>query len=426
MTLDEFGCDDYSVTRRSLLKTAGLASMAGVATSMFGDVLTSTVYGATNANVLIVLSLRGGADGLSMIVPHAESAYYGARPRSAVQKSRLLLRDGTFGLHPSFAPLVGRASQLAALHSVGLPAPDRSHFDAMERLEDADPGTSARVGWINRMVSGLAGTPDVFEGIQVGSTIAPTSLVGPAPTLSTSGFADLSGPFPKDPVLRARVMKGLRSQYKAKGGVVGRAGISALSLANRAAAINASVDKGPKSGATYPKYSELGQALRATAGLIRAGVGVRAVAVDSGGWDHHVDLNWRVDQRIDDLARSLAAFFRDLGSAASRVTVVTLSEFGRRLEENGSHGVDHGYGNAVFVLGAGVKGFVSGPAGAPVTRGYYSRWPTLAQGKRVDGDLAVTTDYRAVLIEILKSRFPEVNTSRVFPGVRANPLGFMA
>jgi uncharacterized protein (DUF1501 family) len=432
--VDDCGCDDYGLSRRSLLKAAGLAAMAGVTTSMFGDVLTSTVFGATEGNILVVLSLRGGADGLSMIVPHAESAYYSARPNTAIARDgvleqlhrlevaavgrgqtdgleprdRLLRADSTFGLHPAFAPLepMWAAGQVAGLQAVGLPSPNRSHFEAMELLEDADAGSSARIGWINRMIAGLATSPDVFDGIQIGSTVTPTSLVGPAPSLATGGFDDLLLPFTKDTKLAPQVSATLRSQYTAHGGPLGDAGINALALATRAGDVAGAVSAGPPSGVKYPQYSSLGKALGTTAGLIRAKVGVKAVAVDSGGWDHHVDLKQRVNDTIGDLATCLAAFFTDLGPEAGRVTVVTLSEFGRRLTENGSRGVDHGYGNAVLALGAGVKGGK-----------YYSVWPTLGTGSQVDGDLAMTTDYRSVLMEILRSRFPSLNLAKVFPDV---------
>lgn len=411
------GCDDYGtgVSRRSLLKAAGLATLAGVTTSMIGDVMTSTVYGATEGNILVVVSLRGGADGLSMVVPHAESAYYTARPSTAVARSRLLWSDAQFGMHPAFAPLkdMWARGEVAAMQAIGLNTPNRSHFEAMELIEDADPGSSARIGWINRMIEGLAASPDVFDGVQLGSTVTPTSLVGPAPSLATAGFGDLMLPFRKDAIMLQRVTSSLRSQYSAHTGPLGDVGLDALALSTRAGQIDAAVGAGAPSGVTYPKYSELGAALGTTAGLIRAKVGVKAVAVDAGGWDHHVDLGWRVDNSITELAACLAAFFTDLGADAGRVTVVTLSEFGRRLTENGSRGVDHGYGNAVLALGAGVRG------------GYYSRWPTLGLGKQVDGDLAVTTDYRTVLKEILASRFPALDASRVFPGVTDTPLGFM-
>lgn len=413
---DNCGCPDYDVSRRSLLKAAGLASMAGVATSMFGDVMTSTVYGAGDGNVLVVVSLRGGADGLSMVVPHAEPAYYAARPSIAVARNTLLHQDSTFGLHPAFAKLTPMwlLGQMAAIHAVGLPVPNRSHFEAMELVEDADPGSAARVGWVNRMVAGLAESPDVFDGIHVGSTLTPTALIGPAPALATRQFAALTGPFPKDAELRSRVTSGLRAQYTRYGGTIGKAGVHALTMSDRAAAVNNTINDGPLAGVLYPQHSQLGEALKTTAGLIRANVGVKAVAVDAGGWDHHVDLRWRASQSIEELAQCLAAFYLDLGLAAGRVTVVTLSEFGRRLQENGSKGVDHGYGNAVFVLGGGVKG-----------GRYYGRWPTLSSGKQIDGDLAVTTDYRSVLTEILRSRFPALDTTKVFPGISYDPLGFM-
>ena len=155
-------------------------------------------------------------------------------------------------------------------------------------------------------------------------------------------------PFAKDATLAPKVSATLRSQYTAHDGPLGAVGINALALAARAGDVEGAVSAGAPSGVTYPKYSALGEALGTTAGLIRAKVGVKAVAVDAGGWDHHVDLGWRVDSTIEDLAACLAAFFTDLGPEASRVTVVTLSEFGRRLAENGSRGVDHGYGNAVL------------------------------------------------------------------------------
>ncbi|KAA1380800.1 DUF1501 domain-containing protein [Aeromicrobium fastidiosum] len=412
---DGCGCDEYGPSRRSILKAAGLASLAGVTTSMFGDVLTSTVFGATEGNILVVVSLRGGADGLSMIVPHAESAYYAARPTTSIARGELIGADSTFGLHPAFAPLTGMwtRGQMAGIHAVGLPVPNRSHFEAMELLEDADPGSSERIGWINRMISGLASVPDVLDGVQIGSTITPTALVGPAPSLSTSGFDDLLMPFHADATMRQRVTATLKTQY-AVDGPLKAAGTGAFALAARAGEIDSAVGAGPPSGVTYPEYSALGEALGATAGLIRAKVGVKAVAVDAGGWDHHVDLRWRVKSTIGDLAACLAAFFTDLGPDAGRVTVVTLSEFGRRLTENGSRGVDHGYGNAVFALGAGVVG-----------GRFYSRWPTLGTGSQIDGDLAVTTDYRSVLMEVLAARFPSLDLSRVFPGVKAAPFGFM-
>ncbi|MBA4607169.1 DUF1501 domain-containing protein [Aeromicrobium sp. Marseille-Q0843] len=408
-------CADYGVTRRNLLKSAGLIGMAGVSTAMFGDVLTSTAYGATNGNILVVLSLRGGADGMSMMVPHAEPAYYAARPSIAVKKGELFRPDASFGLHPSFAPLAGLwdSGRMAAIHAVGLPTPNRSHFEAMELVEDADPGSSERIGWLNRVI-GCFTSNDVFDGIQVGSTVMPTALIGPEPSFATSDFTSLSAPWADHATLGPRMRSVLSDMYRDAGTVIGRAGQEAIALDRRTGTIAAEEKKGPQNGAVYPQHNELGKALASSAALIRSGVGVRAIAVDFGGWDHHVDISWRISRQIEQMSQSIAAFLTDLGPHASRVTIVTLSEFGRRLGQNGAAGLDHGYGNAVFAFGAGVRG------------GYYANWPTLANGKQVDGDLAVTTDYRNVLGEILQARFPEVGVGTVFPGLSRTTLGFMS
>lgn len=410
-------CHDYGISRRNLLRSAGVVGMAGVATSMFGDVLTSTAFGATTTgNVLVVLSLRGGADGLSMVVPHAETEYYKARPNTAIKVGELLGADSQFGLHPSFAKLLPwwQNGQMAALHAVGLPVPNRSHFEAMELVEDADPGSAERVGWLNRMI-GCFTRNDLFDGVQLGTTVMPTSLIGPEPAVATSDFQSLSVPWGNDKTLGPRMRAALGSMYKDPGTVIGRAGVDALALDTKAGSIATIEKAGAQNGATYPNNS-LGKALASSAALIRSGVGVRAIAVDFGGWDNHVDLSWRVSNQIKDMSAALAAFLTDLGTDASRVTVVTLSEFGRRLAQNGAAGVDHGYGNAVLAIGAGVKGGK-----------YYANWPTLDPQQQLDGDLKVTTDYRCVLAEILERRFgSEVGVGTVFPGLGSQRLGFMA
>jgi uncharacterized protein (DUF1501 family) len=415
-TTDDCGCTDYGLTRRSLLASGAALGLGGVVSSMIGDVLTSAVYGATGGNTLVVLSLRGGADGLSMVVPHAESAYHAARPTTALKATELLHADPVFGLHPEFAPVSRwwRAGTLGAVHAVGLPAPNRSHFEAMEALEDADPGSSARVGWINRMISGLSAQPDVLDALQLGSTTMPTSLVGPAPAVATGALDDLSLPFSTDTRVGPALSTFLQSTYRRRGGLVGEAGLDAFDLSRRTRAIADAARRGPVNGARYAS-GDTGRAMAHAAALITSGLGVRAVAIDAGGWDHHIGLRWNVASRIRELATNLDAFFTDLGDAGSRVTLVTLSEFGRRLRENGANGVDHGYGSCVLAMGAGVKGGQ-----------VHARWPGLGTAQQVDGDLAVTTDYRDVVAEVLRSRFPEVDVSAVFPGLVQRPVGLMA
>jgi uncharacterized protein (DUF1501 family) len=412
------GCDEFRTARRTFLK--GTLGAAGViATSgLIGDVFTQVAYGVeTGTNVLVVLSLRGGSDGLSMVVPHGDPGYAPVRPRIAVPAAQLLAADPMFGLHPAFAPLLPmwNAGRFAAVQAVGLPQPNRSHFAAMEAVEDADPGSDERRGWINRMV-GLMATENPAEAIQLGSPMLPTSLYGSNPTLAADRLSSLRLPGPSDPTWQGRQKEALTGIWGSVDGPLGRGALSALSTTQNLDSLATSTTR-PQNGATYPEGT-LGDTLAETATLLRADVGARVVTIDYGGWDMHTGMGsvglGAMRNQINELARALAAFFADLGPTGDRVTVVTLSEFGRRVAENGANGLDHGHGNCVLVLGAGVRGGQ-----------YYGTWPGLGTNL-VSGDLAVTTDYRSVLAEIASSRFPEASVSQLFPSFRPQSLGLMS
>ncbi|MDQ4008372.1 MAG: DUF1501 domain-containing protein [Actinomycetota bacterium] len=413
------GCADFQTGRRTFLKGTVATAGALATTAVFGDVFTQVAYGAeAGGNVLVVLSLRGGADGLSMVVPHGDRDYAPARPRIAVPAGQLLAADPLFGLHPAFAPLLPlwNTARFAAVQAVGLPQPNRSHFAAMEAVEDADPGSAERRGWINRMV-GLVGTANPAEAIQLGTPMAPTSLYGSAPTLAADRLRDLQLSGSSDPVWRGRQEDSLTRVWGSVGGALGRGARSALDTTTTFSAL-ASAPVSPQNGAAYPSGG-LGTALAETAALVRAELGTRVVTLDYGSWDMHTSMgtvsSGQMRNRVDEMARALGAFFTDLGALGDRVTVVTLSEFGRRVAENGANGLDHGHGNCVLVLGGGVRGGK-----------YYGTWPGLADGSLVSGDLAVTTDYRSVLAEIVGARFPAVSLPTLFPGFAPQPLGLMA
>ena len=183
-------CDEYAaLTRRGLLR--GALALAGTTTVLGSAVVTASPAAAAAADprsarsVLVVLSLRGAADGLSLVVPHADPVYYAARPRIAVPAERLLAKDATFGLHPELAPLLPlwRAGRLAAVHATGLPAPNRSHFAAMEEVEDADPGSAVRRGWLNRLL-GVDPARHPLHGFHLGGGVVPASLYGPEPVMA--------------------------------------------------------------------------------------------------------------------------------------------------------------------------------------------------------------------------------------------------
>jgi uncharacterized protein (DUF1501 family) len=424
------GCPDFRLSRRQFLATTGAAAGVLTAGSLFGDAFRQVAYGApTGGNAVVVLSCRGGSDGLSLVVPrHADdrARLDSLRPSIAVPDSSLVAADGDFGLHPELAPLVPMwlGGSFGAVHAVGLPAPNRSHFDAMEVLEDADPGSSARSGWINRMI-GLDSSSVPEDAVQLGSALLPTSLVGTAPSLGAPTLASLNvADFGTGAAARRQA---LRQIWAGDTSPLGDSVRTTMDTADRLEPVAQAADPDAAGGSTvhldaYPK-GPLQEVLANTAALIRADVGTRVVTIDYGEWDMHTGLGegdrdpskGLMAEQVRHLAGALSAFFTDLGSAASRVTVVTISEFGRRVEENGDHGVDHGYGNAMLLLGAGVNGGqVHGP------------WPGLADLN--DGDLATRTDYRSVLWEVLASRFPEVSGSRaqVFPGFVPETIGSMA
>jgi uncharacterized protein (DUF1501 family) len=412
------GCPDFRASRRTFLKGTIATGATFVTTAMVGDVFTQVAYGgAADTNVLVVLSLRGGADGLSMVVPHGDTAYAAARPRIGIPTPSLLGADPMFGLHPAFAPLLPmwNAGLFAAVHAVGLPQPNRSHFAAMEAVEDADPASEERVGWINRMV-GLIGTGGPTSAVELGRAVMPTALYGPAPTLAATRLKNFRLVGSADPLWFKRQATALNTVWGRVAGPLGLGARSALSTGQTLRSLSTTAVT-PHNGARYPQ-GDLGVTLGEAATLIRAGVGTQVVTIDYGGWDMHTSLGLagrgQMHSRIDELSRALAAFFTDLGALGDRVTVVTLSEFGRRVQENGADGLDHGHGNCVMVLGGGVQG-----------GSYYGIWPGLGTNKLVSGDLAVTTDYRSVVCEIVRARFPDASLSALFPSFVPEQIGLM-
>jgi len=414
---DSCACPDFTTSRRRFLGGVGAAAGSAMVGSLIGDAYQQVAFGATaiSPNVLVVLSLRGGADGLSMVVPHGDPGYARHRRRTAVPTSSLLARDNAFGLHPGFKPLEGMWNQgrFAAVNGVGMPTPNRSHFSAMEVVEDADPGSTERRGWINRMV-GLQGGDNPVDAVHLGGSLIPTSLYGAAPVMGLRELSDLQ--LTGDPREERTHRESLAAVWGRVDGSLGQGARGALRVTRDLKSLGATTPQAAN-GASYPA-GDLGTALMSTATIIRAQVGARVITIDYGSWDMHANLgtlDWGPMQAmVDELARALAAFFTDLGDLGESVTVVTMSEFGRRIEENGAMGLDHGYGNCMFLLGAGVRGGQ-----------YHGIWPGLGDARLVDGDLAVTADHRSVICEVLRARMPDVSLPSVFPGFQPEALGTM-
>ncbi len=241
----DLGCEDFAraagVSRRRVL--AGLAGAAslGVAHSIFGGVFRQAVFGATaSTNTVVVISLRGGVDGMSVVVPHADQAYYSLRPHIAIPQDKLLCGDSYFGLHPDLAPLapLWQSGQLAAVQAVGMEVPNRSHFSAMEEIEDADPGSAVRRGWINRAI-GLDADEFPAEAVQFGTTIVPTSMTGPSPVIATQSVKELilAGANPQwdDETWQARRRRQLETIWSPAKGSLGSAARAALATVDQLA-----------------------------------------------------------------------------------------------------------------------------------------------------------------------------------------------
>nr|WP_240897809.1 DUF1501 domain-containing protein [Kineococcus vitellinus] len=402
------------MSRRSVLRAALAAAAAGTTAYAVGDVSTQVSFAGTgwNGETLVVLSLHGGFDGLSAVVPAADGAYYAARPNIAVPRSTLLGLDQTFGLHPAMAPLVPlwRNGTFGVVHAVGQADPTRSHFAAMERMELAAPGTSVRTGWIDRTIGSL-GTGSVLNGVGIG-TSQPMAFSGPATETTMSSLEGFSIIGPGDD--RAKWHSVLRRMHTGARPEVAQPAGTLLTAMEDVARLSGTAT-GPAGGAVYPA-TDLGRALRQAAVLKKSGAPVQVIALDYGDWDMHAGLGraeggWMRD-KLTELSSALAAFATDLGSSFASTTLVTLSEFGRRVAENASGGLDHGHGNAVLLLGGGVVG-----------GRVHGAWPGLAPERLVDGDLAGTTDYRSIIGEVLQKRCGAGSLSSIFPGFGGGQLG---
>jgi uncharacterized protein (DUF1501 family) len=422
---DTCGCpQDTGLSRRTLLRTATAAGALGLVTTAVGEgVTTRYAFADTTAaaapaasDVLVVLSLRGGFDGLGAIVPVGDPDWAGLRPSLGLDTGALLPLTGIFGLHPGLAPLLPlwKSGRLAAVHAVGQAEPSRSHFTAMAELERAAPGTSVRTGWLDRTL-GLRAPGTVFQATEVGSSRASGAFTGPRPELTMTTIKDLDLWGAWDAEQRRLWTTALDRLHAGAPAALRKPANGAVQAVRTAAAISAADDV-PANGAVYPDGSDLGRALRDVVRLIRAGVGLQVASVDFGDWDMHEGIgapdDGRLHDQLDELARCLVAFATDLGPLLDDLTLVTLSEFGRRAQENGSGGTDHGHGNAVFLLGGGVVGGT-----------VHGRWPGLSDADLVDGDLAGATDYRQLLAEVLTARCGVGSVGAVFPGLAAAPVG---
>jgi len=409
-----------SITRRIFLRNSALTVVGTAAVPGF---LMRAAFGAVDASTrnrrLVVIFQRGAADGLNIVVPHAEPQYYAMRPSINIPRKSVLDLDGRFGLHPAlsaFQPL-WQQGHLAIVHAAGSPDTTRSHFEAQDFMESGTPGVRATDdGWLNRSLRNLppARQNSPLRAIALGPSL-PRILSGSQSAVAMNNINDFSvggkNPKPSPAALAFEAMYDHSSDSVLHG--TGEETFDAVKMLKAA-------DPGkykPDPAANYPK-GRFADGLRQLAQLIKANLGVQVAFADIGGWDNHVNegaTEGQLANVLTDFSQSLAAFWTDLGDLGEDTVVVTMSEFGRTARENGNRGTDHGHANVMFVLGGPVKGGK-----------VYGRWPGLEPSQLYEGrDLALTTDFRQVIGEAVERHMGNRNLAAVFPGFDNQPGKFL-
>ena len=408
--------------RRFFLRNGALAVAGTAAIPSF--LVRSVMAEATSAKTgrLVVIFQRGAADGLNVVVPYREKNYYSMRPTIAIPANKVLDLDGFFGLHPSlaaFQPLY-RAGHLAIVHAAGSPDMSRSHFDAQDYMESGTPGVKSTAdGWLNRALQSEdqrhAREHTAFRALALGAQL-PRTLAGKVPALAlpnVSSFAVGGHVGTTSPAAGA-----FEAMYSDSGDSIfhstGEATFEAVKMLRAADPAQYK----PAAGIEYPN-NDFGNNMKQIAQLLKANLGVEAAFTDVSGWDTHQNqggVDGQLSNRLREFSDSISAFWRDMGDQAENITLVTMSEFGRTARQNGTGGTDHGHANAMFVLGGKVRGGK-----------VYGRWPGLADHQLNEGrDLAVTTDFRAVLGEVVSKSIGANNFDMVFPGAKLDPKHFLS
>ncbi len=466
-------CEEYAKTtgfnRRVFIRTGGVAMVSfGLAPRFVGRALGATAPSRGGKKVLVCVFQRGAVDGLNMIVPHGDREYYKVRRDIAIKApgrgdDRVVDLDGFFGLHPSLAPLQPwyEDGHLAVVHAVGSPDATRSHFDAQDYMETGTPGVkSTRDGWLNRLLAEtaeaeIAGPQALMRGLAV-TQQEPLAFSGPQASLAVGDLQQFLGgeaPPPRrgrpgqqtdaandmandmadqrqaaeerrqaaqrnsgNQRRREALVSGFEALYGADDNDIvlstGSEALDAVAFLKNADPLRYQ----PANGARYPRVG-LGRQLQHVAQLIKADVGLEIAFADIGGWDTHRQqggAQGALANRLAEFGQALAAFAQDLGDRMEDVVVLTMSEFGRTVEQNGSQGTDHGHANACIVLGGQVNG-----------GRVYGEWPGLDREQRYEGrDLAITTDFRDVFGEVADTHLSPANRDALFPGHVLEPRNY--
>jgi len=372
--------------------------------------------------VLVAIFQRGAADSLNVVVPFSEKRYYELRPTIGIPapsglpaapaptgpnfgpgQNTAIDLDGRFALHPQLQPLkaLWDRQQLAIVEATGSPDPSRSHFDAQDYMESGTPGKTMGNGWLNRALPLAGPETSPLRAIAMGTQL-PRTLRGDRAAIAVNNMQTFQ-------VGNQDTASILESMYATSPDArlerTGKDAFAAMKMIH-------SITQGPYNpagGAQYQQGGELGRSLQQVARLIKADVGVEAAFAEIGGWDHHGNEPGQLFGLLRQFGMALSAFSQDMGDRMEDIVLVTMSEFGRTARENGNNGTDHGHGGLMMVLGGPVSGGK-----------VYGKWPGLEPEQLYEGrDLAVTTDFRAVLGELVTGHLGQTNLKEVFPGFAA-------
>lgn len=418
-------------TRRGFLKSGSLAlfgiGVGGVPTFIARAANSQKIIGPYKKNkILICIFQRGAMDGLMAVTPFTDEYLKAARPTlfmtaaKADNNGQLIDLDGRFGLHPSmgvFEPLF-REKRLAIVHGIGSPNNTRSHFDAQDYMESGTPfnkGTGS--GWLNRAVGLLGHDASPFRAVSLTSSM-PRSFYGDNPSVAISNLQDFSIQMRGNPIGTNVAAKSFEDLYDQTSSALlnktGKESFDAIKMLQKADVKNYK----PANNVVYPT-SALGNSLKQIAQLIKMDVGMEVAFAESGGWDTHFNqgaVTGIFSRNVMDLSTSITAFWNDLEAYQDDVTVMTMTEFGRTVKQNGTGGTDHGRGSCNFILGNDVNG---GKVHGLVN--------PLAKENLEDGrDLAVTTDFRSVFSEVADKHLRINNDTILFPDWSGQKIGVMS
>lgn len=413
-----------SVSRRYFLKSSGLAlaGFAAVPSFLQRTALAQSLGGGKDKPIIIAIFQRGAMDGLSAVVPFGDRNYYSLRPQIAVAQPKngdadaALDLDGYFGLSPALAPFkaIYDAGHLAIVHAVGSPDNTRSHFDAQDYMEAATPGNKGTAdGWLNRYLAARAdagATP--FRAVAFSSNM-PRSLMGKENAIALTNINDFGVKAGQGNNQVATSFEALYAQNMTDSlHGTGKEAFEAVKMLKKANPRQYT----PANGASYPN-SPFGQNLLQIAQLIKSDIGLEVAFTDRGGWDTHANQGTgrgQLANQLRDFGQAIAALYQDLGDRMQNVVILTMTEFGRTIRQNGSGGTDHGHASCLFVLGGKVKGGK-----------VYGKWPGLESHQLYEGrDLALTTDFRDVFGEVAMRHLGAANVNSIFPGYTVNSANF--